>query len=143
MHDGTLLPRQFPLLKALETPGGMKHPGILHFYCHLMELSPDPLAALPAADSLRTLYPHASHLTHMASHIDIWAGQYKASIFVVLVATLALAAVADLALAAVADQALAALADLAVADLALGERTDKTDPEPLPFVSCKPRTGQA
>ena len=65
--------------KALQTPGGMEHPAILHLYCHLMELSDDPLAAKPAADVLRTLYPKASHLTHMASHIDVWAGCYKAS----------------------------------------------------------------
>ena len=65
--------------KALQTPGGMEHPAILHLYCHLMELSDDPLAAKPEADVLRTLYPKASHLTHMASHIDIWAGCYKAS----------------------------------------------------------------
>ena len=55
----------------------MDHPAILHLYCHLMELSNDPLAASPAADALRIKFPHASHLLHMASHIDIWGGQYK------------------------------------------------------------------
>lgn len=58
-------------------PGGMEHPVILHLYCHLMELSADPVAAMPAADVLRHLFPLAGHLIHMASHIDIWAGHYK------------------------------------------------------------------
>lgn len=61
----------------MELPGGMEHPGILHLYCHLMELSNDPIAAMPAADILRHSFRHAGHLTHMASHIDIWAGHYK------------------------------------------------------------------
>lgn len=67
-------------MQAMEAPGGMEHPGVLHLYCHLMELSNDPIAAMPAANALRTLCPSAGHLTHMASHIDIWAGQYKARI---------------------------------------------------------------
>lgn len=61
----------------MELPGGMKHPIVLHLYVHLMELSNDPLAAMSAADVLRTRFPHAGHLTHMASHIDIWGGRYK------------------------------------------------------------------
>lgn len=61
----------------MDLPGGMEHPIILHLYCHLMELSNDPLAATAAAEGLRTKFPHAGHLIHMASHIDIWGGQYK------------------------------------------------------------------
>lgn len=61
----------------MDLPGGMDHPIVLHLYCHLMELSNDPLAAAPAAESLRTKFPHAGHLIHMASHIDIWGGCYK------------------------------------------------------------------
>ena len=77
--NNPVLPLLFsgPCVQAMGAPGGMEHPGILHLYCHLMELSDDPTAAMPAADALRTLYPSAGHLTHMASHIDIWAGQYK------------------------------------------------------------------
>lgn len=74
--EGTLIAKSV-LEQAMEAPGGMDHPGVLHLYCHLMELSHDPIAAMPAADALRTLYPSAGHLSHMASHIDIWAGQYK------------------------------------------------------------------
>jgi len=68
---------EFVFRQAMELPGGMEHAAILHLYCHLMELSHDPMAAMPAADVLRTLLPHASHLVHMASHIDIWGGHYK------------------------------------------------------------------
>lgn len=63
--------------QALELPGGKEHPAVLHLYCHLMELSGEPEVAMPAANTLRSLFPSAGHLTHMASHIDIWAGQYK------------------------------------------------------------------
>ena len=42
---------------ALAREGGMKHPGLLHLYIHLMEMSPTPEAALPAADALRSLVP--------------------------------------------------------------------------------------
>ena len=52
------------------------HPGLLHFYIHLMEMSPMPEAALRHADRLRTLVPDAGHLVHMASHIDVLCGNY-------------------------------------------------------------------
>eukprot|EP00904_Undaria_pinnatifida_P009047 jgi/Undpi1/5272/HiC_scaffold_2.g00553.m1 len=74
--EGTLLAKHV-LEKAMAAPEGMEHPGILHLYCHLMELSGEAVAAMPAANVLRTLYPAAGHLTHMPSHIDVWAGQYK------------------------------------------------------------------
>jgi len=56
------------------------HPGLCHFYIHTMELSHAPEKALPAADTLRTLYPSQGHLLHMPSHIDMWVGQYKEAI---------------------------------------------------------------
>ena len=40
----------------------MKHPGLLHVYVHLMEMSPYPERALKAGDALRTLVPDAGHL---------------------------------------------------------------------------------
>lgn len=58
-------------------PGGMAHPGILHLYVHLMEMSPFPEKALKAADVLRTLVPDAGHLVHMPTHIDILCGAYE------------------------------------------------------------------
>jgi len=56
--------------------GAMAHPGILHLYVHLMEMSPFPEKALPAADVLRTLVPDAGHLVHMPTHIDVLCGNY-------------------------------------------------------------------
>jgi len=57
-------------------PGAMAHPGILHLYVHLMEMSPFPEKALKAADVLRTLVPDAGHLVHMPTHIDVLVGNY-------------------------------------------------------------------
>ncbi|MCE8508048.1 hypothetical protein KBY28_06250 [Ruegeria pomeroyi] len=59
-----------------EAPGAMRHPGLLHLYVHLMEMSPTPEKALKAADVLRTLVPDAGHLVHMPTHIDVLCGQY-------------------------------------------------------------------
>lgn len=58
------------------SPGAMSHPGLLHLYVHLMEMSPTPEKALKAADVLRTLVPDAGHLVHMPTHIDVLCGQY-------------------------------------------------------------------
>ncbi len=57
-------------------PGAMRHPGLLHLYVHLMEMSPFPEKALKAGDVLRTLVPDAGHLIHMPTHIDVLCGQY-------------------------------------------------------------------
>ncbi|MCY4302406.1 MAG: hypothetical protein OXC68_11840 [Aestuariivita sp.] len=62
-------------------PQAMTHPGILHFYVHLMEMSPHPEKALMAGDTLRTLCPDAGHLVHMATHIDVLCGQYRDAVF--------------------------------------------------------------
>jgi len=65
------------LESALGRPGGMAHPGLLHFYIHLMEMSPAPEAALDAADALRGLIPDGGHLLHMPTHIDVLLGDYE------------------------------------------------------------------
>jgi tetratricopeptide (TPR) repeat protein len=65
------------LESALAQPGGGTHPGVLHFYIHLMEMSPTPEAALGAADALRGLVPDAGHLLHMPTHIDVLLGDYE------------------------------------------------------------------
>ena len=63
---------------ALESlPGAWEHPGILHLYVHLMEMSPFPEKALKAADRLRDLVPDAGHLVHMPTHIDVLCGHYR------------------------------------------------------------------
>jgi tetratricopeptide (TPR) repeat protein len=65
------------LEQAMARPGGMEHPGLLHLYIHLMEMSPTPHKALRAADALRGLVPDAGHLVHMATHIDVLCGHYR------------------------------------------------------------------
>lgn len=62
---------------VLDTGGAaMAHPGLLHLYVHLMEMSPHPEKALKAGDILRTLVPDAGHLVHMPTHIDVLCGDY-------------------------------------------------------------------
>jgi tetratricopeptide (TPR) repeat protein len=58
-------------------PKAMGHPGLLHLYVHLMEMSPFPEKALKAADALRELVPDAGHLIHMPTHIDVLCGHYE------------------------------------------------------------------
>ena len=67
------------LLEGLfgSAPASWNHPGLLHLYVHLMEMSPFPQRALRAADRLRELVPEAGHLVHMPTHIDILCGEYR------------------------------------------------------------------
>ena len=65
------------LERQMALTGGMTHPGLLHLYVHLMEMSPMPEKALKAADILRTLVPDAGHLVHMPTHIDVLCGHYE------------------------------------------------------------------
>ncbi|SFM15666.1 hypothetical protein SAMN04488042_104227 [Shimia aestuarii] len=58
-------------------PAAMRHPGLLHLYVHLMEMSPYPEKALKAGDVLRTLMPDGGHLIHMPTHIDVLCGHYE------------------------------------------------------------------
>ncbi|KAF2221584.1 hypothetical protein BDZ85DRAFT_240023 [Elsinoe ampelina] len=64
------------LEKALGSPGAHDHPGLLHLYIHLMEMSPNPELAIPFANLLRGLTPDSGHLQHMPSHIDVLVGAY-------------------------------------------------------------------
>jgi tetratricopeptide (TPR) repeat protein len=64
------------LERALDDPASRAHPGVLHMYIHLMEMSPFPECALAVADRLRGLVPDAGHLHHMSTHIDMLCGDY-------------------------------------------------------------------
>lgn len=64
------------LERGMSAPGGMRHPGLLHLYIHVMEMSPHPEKALPAANALRGLVPDSGHLNHMPTHIDVLLGDY-------------------------------------------------------------------
>jgi tetratricopeptide (TPR) repeat protein len=52
------------------------HIGANHYYIHVMEGSPHPEKALPAAERLEKLAPAAGHLLHMSAHIYIRTGDY-------------------------------------------------------------------
>jgi len=62
--------------RTLESVAARGHPGVLHMYIHLMEMSPYPERARPAAEHLRGLVPDAGHLHHMPTHLDVLCGDY-------------------------------------------------------------------
>jgi tetratricopeptide (TPR) repeat protein len=66
--------------RALAQKGGLSHPGLLHLYIHLMEMSGSPETALTAVDHLRGLVPDAGHLNHMPTHLDILCGDYRRAV---------------------------------------------------------------
>ena len=63
-------------LRQMDAEGGTPHPGLLHFYIHLMEMSPHPEKALQAGDRLYGLVPDSGHLHHMPTHVDFQCGHY-------------------------------------------------------------------
>ncbi|MEW2635792.1 hypothetical protein AB0903_30190 [Streptomyces sp. NPDC048389] len=65
------------LERAMGSGPGKRHPGLLHLYIHLMEMSPAPEAALFVTDRLRGLVPDAGHLQHMPTHLDVLCGDYR------------------------------------------------------------------
>jgi tetratricopeptide (TPR) repeat protein len=75
--NGSALETALVLERALDTPEGQSHPGVVHMYIHLMEMSPHPEKALRAADWLRGMVPDAGHLEHMPTHIDVLCGDYQ------------------------------------------------------------------
>ncbi|KAJ5246228.1 hypothetical protein N7468_001211 [Penicillium chermesinum] len=68
------------LEKALGQKGAYQHPGLLHIYIHMVEMSPNPEQGLVASDHLRNLVPDAGHVLHMPSHLDVLVGDYRAAI---------------------------------------------------------------
>ncbi|GLI71846.1 hypothetical protein PoHVEF18_000013 [Penicillium ochrochloron] len=66
--------------RALTQESTLQHPGLLHLYIHLMEMSPTPEIALPIADNLRGLVPDAGHLEHMPTHLDVLCGDYRRAV---------------------------------------------------------------
>jgi tetratricopeptide (TPR) repeat protein len=61
---------------AFQCAEAWSHPGLLHMYIHLMEMSPNPELALRHGDALAQLVPDSGHLLHMATHIDVLCGDY-------------------------------------------------------------------
>lgn len=77
------------LERGLQHPMARKHPGLLHLYIHLMEMSATPEDAVVPADHLRDLVPDAGHMCHMPTHLDILIGDYRRSIDCNMKATIA------------------------------------------------------
>ncbi|KAI9373618.1 hypothetical protein BJX61DRAFT_502089 [Aspergillus egyptiacus] len=65
---------------ALKQPDGYNHPALCHLHIHMLEMSPFPELALPAADRLRRLVPDGSHMLHMPTHIDAAVGDYRRAV---------------------------------------------------------------
>ena len=64
----------------VKRPDAWRHPGLLHMYIHVMEMSPHPENALPHGNVLIPLVPDSGHLIHMASHIHVLCGDYAATV---------------------------------------------------------------
>jgi tetratricopeptide (TPR) repeat protein len=77
----TGLPKEHTVVaqRVLETAlaAAPNHPGLNHFFVHLMEMSPTPEASLPCCGVLRQYFPSAGHLIHMPSHIYVLLGMYR------------------------------------------------------------------
>jgi tetratricopeptide (TPR) repeat protein len=73
---GTIEAREVLEKAFQEIPASWDHPGLLHLYVHLMEMSPFPELALRAGDRLRDIMPDGGHLIHMPTHIDVLCGNY-------------------------------------------------------------------
>eukprot|EP01060_Flectonema_neradi_P005163 TRINITY_DN13426_c1_g1_i1.p1 TRINITY_DN13426_c1_g1~~TRINITY_DN13426_c1_g1_i1.p1 ORF type:complete len:598 (+),score=117.81 TRINITY_DN13426_c1_g1_i1:51-1796(+) len=73
------IPEALTAQHVLETSisSGIQHPGVYHFYIHLMELSGTPEKSLEVCNKLERLVPDAGHLIHMPSHIYIQVGMYE------------------------------------------------------------------
>ncbi|KAJ3454741.1 hypothetical protein MRS44_013341 [Fusarium solani] len=77
------------LKHGAKLPSADSHPGILHMFIHLMEMSTTPETAIKASNRLRHLVPNAGHLQHMPSHIDMLIGDYQKAIAANMRATIA------------------------------------------------------
>lgn len=53
------------------------HPGVNHYYIHVMEASPLAYKAQASADRLGRLTPGLAHMVHMPSHIYLRMGQFN------------------------------------------------------------------
>ena len=62
--------------------GQAPHPGMLHMYIHVMEMSRTPECAQAAADGLHRLSPDNGHLNHMPCHIYLQCGRYAEALAV-------------------------------------------------------------
>lgn len=69
-------------LWRMAAASGKPHPGILHMYLHVLEMSNIPQKALVVADMLRDIAQDEGHLHHMPAHIYVQCGDYAQSVAV-------------------------------------------------------------
>jgi tetratricopeptide (TPR) repeat protein len=69
-------------MARVEEKGAPPHPGMLHVYIHLLEMSGFPEKALKAADRLRDMARDEGHFHHMPAHIYVQCGDYAQSVAV-------------------------------------------------------------
>ena len=74
-YDHALLADCLKLLETVLARAPEYSPAI-HFYIHATEVVGTPELAVPYAEQLGRLAPHASHLVHMPSHTWYWTGRY-------------------------------------------------------------------
>lgn len=77
------------LERGLKMPGAKTHPGVGHYYIHLMEMSATPQDSLYATDLIRDQIPDTGHTYHMPAHIDVLVGDYRRAVEYGLKATYA------------------------------------------------------
>jgi tetratricopeptide (TPR) repeat protein len=58
------------------------HPGANHLYIHVVEASPTPERAVPSAQRLMGIVPHAGHMVHMPGHIWLVLGDFDNAVAV-------------------------------------------------------------
>jgi len=69
-------------LARMKRDGGTPHPGVIHMYLHVLEMSQEPERALVAADQMRDLARDEGHFHHMPAHIYVQCGDYAQSVAV-------------------------------------------------------------
>jgi len=80
--DGSAKPGTAVAKAALEAAMAVEHdhPGANHLYIHLMEASPEPELAMPAAQKLEGTVPISGHMVHMPGHIYLRVGEYEKAV---------------------------------------------------------------
>ncbi|MES2429335.1 MAG: hypothetical protein V4556_00280 [Bacteroidota bacterium] len=81
-HNGNAQPWTPKIISVIENALKIApiHPGVNHYYIHMVEASSNPQRAMASADRLGKLMPGVSHMIHMPSHIYIRSGKYKRGI---------------------------------------------------------------
>jgi tetratricopeptide (TPR) repeat protein len=65
------------VIDLADREGLKKHPAIVHFHIHILEMSNEPERAAASAASLATMCPDAGHMNHMPGHIYVLCGEYE------------------------------------------------------------------